>query len=116
VHAAVADHQHVGLVLVGEAHQHLGRLARRGLARPPQALLVGELLGLREDRVDVLLGIDRPLHVVGGLALLPAQPVLVHRVVDAQEDDPRLVGLRQLDRGLHGLARRARPIRAHGHG
>ena len=107
----VADHDHVGVVALGELDHDLGRitLARPGPAGEPA--LLGAVLGIGEQLLDALgllrvpFGVERRRGHPRGRHCRPGEAGRL-AVVGAQDDELRLMPRGHLDRELDRLVGR----------
>src|SRR5918998_3627373 len=112
-HAAVADHDEVGIHVVGDVEDRVGRVALARVHLDLDAGLLDLLPRVAQGLVDLLVRVDRPLHVLGRLLAVVAELLLGDGLVGADEMERRTDRLGELDRLAHGLAGRLGAVGAY---
>ena len=99
-HAAVADDDQIGALLLGDVEDRVGGVAlareRLDLARRPRRR--ASCSASLEQREHVLARVDHPLEVLRDLDALVAQPLVGDRLVGADDLQPGAELARQVDR------------------
>jgi hypothetical protein len=111
-HALVADDDQVGIGLLGDVEDRVGRVPLTRVRLGRDALLARHLDGLAQRRVDVLTRVDHPLQVGRRLVGLLAQALPRHRLVGADDLELRVEARGEVDRLPNRLGGGVRPVRS----
>ena len=111
-HALVADHDQIGLRLLGDVEDRVGRVALAGMRLSLDVLLPRLARRAVEHQANVLTWVDGVPDVAGELGRLVAQALLGDRREGADDVQLGPGHLRQLDRLADGVRRRLRPVGA----
>src|SRR5215211_6333634 len=95
-HALVADHDEVGVLLLGNIEERVGRIPLTGVRGDLDALLPGGPGGVFEGSVHILAGADGVRDVAGHLRSFAAQALPRNRLVRAYDLELRTTELREL--------------------